>query len=161
MPPSDYQTVTSLSQTILPLCDTLFSDDPDLVYQLNRHANFLVRLCSLWQVKVRSINVSNMPESWGPAEDDVLRALVSERQAAWDTDDVDGEGEDDYIETDSEDEDCGELLYASEVSAIADAYRESSDALLPSHWGYYTESSPTLNLPSTSTRSPRKRNRID
>jgi hypothetical protein len=102
-----------------------------------------------------------MPESWGPAEDDVLRALVSERQAAWDTDDVDGEGEDDYIETDSEDEDCGELLYASEVSAIADAYRESSDALLPSHWGYYTESSPTLNLPSTSTRSPRKRNRID
>jgi len=101
-----------------------------------------------------------MPQSWGPAEEDVLRTLIWEKQGSWDTDGVDG-GEDDYNETDSEDEECGELFYASEVSAIADAYRESSDELLPGDWNHYTESSPTLNISSISTGSPRKRGRID
>ena len=112
-----------------------------------------------------------MPQSWGPAEEDVLTTLISERQASWDTDHVaddedaindngEHEGEDDYNETDSEDEECGELFYASELSAIADAYRESSDELFPGVWEYDTRSPFALNTSSIS-RSPRKRHRVD
>jgi hypothetical protein len=95
-----------------------------------------------------------MPQSWGPSQTDLLQALASERQSSWDEDypmDVhqdDGNEEDEYDDSDSGDEEYGDLFYASEISAMTDAYRESSDELL----GLFMNSSATLPYSMTSSR---------
>ena len=144
---------------ILSSINTL-TDDPDLVYQLNRRVDNLSHLCVIWQAQVRCIDV-NMPQSWGPSEEDLLQALASERQPSWDEDhpmevhqdDGNEEDEDEYDDSDSGDEEFGDLFHASEVSAMADAYRESSDELL----GLFMDPSSTF---SHSITSPRKRVRF-
>jgi len=94
-----------------------------------------------------------MPQSWGPSEEDLLQALASERQPSWDEVHRNGgneEDEEEYDDSDSGDEEYGDLFYASEVSAMADAYHETSDELLE----LFMDSSSAL---PRSITSPRKR----
>jgi hypothetical protein len=63
----------------------------------------------------------------------LLQALVSKRQASGNEDFMDvsqdgGDEEDEYDDPDSGDEEYGDLIYASEVSVIADAYHESCES---------------------------------
>jgi hypothetical protein len=154
MPPSSYATVNLFNDvSIFLLSKTIFAD-PELAYQLQQRAQYLSRLCVTWQSKVRAIDV-NMPQSWGPSEEDLLKALESERQGSWSMNksmDTGEEDEDEYEDSESEDEEDGELFYASEMSALSDAYRQNSDQLLESF---------SANLfhdhTLSSTGSPRKR----
>jgi len=131
-------------------------EDPDVVYQLNHRINDLSHLCVTWQAQVHCIDV-DMPWSWGPSQEDLLQALASERQASGNKDCMDvsqnggDEDEDEYDDTDSGDEEYGDLIYASEVSAITDAYRESCES---SHelLGLFTDSSSALPINTTSSR---------
>jgi hypothetical protein len=130
-----------------------------LVYQLNRRISDLSHLCVTWQAQVHCINV-DMPWSWGPSQEDLLQALASERQAGGNKDFMDvfqdggDEDEDEYDDPDSGDEEYGDLIYASEVSAIADAYHESCES---SHelLGLFTNSSSTLPISTTSRKRVR------
>ena len=86
--------------------------------------------------------------------------MASDQQASLNGDymDVHQDGgneddEDEYEDSDSGDEEYDDLLYASEASAIADAYHESSDELL----GVFANHSYTLPVSAT---SPRKQARI-
>ena len=152
MPPSSYATVNLFNDVSPSLLSKIVFADPELAYQLQQQAQYLSRLCITWQSKVRAIGV-NMPQSWGPSDQDLLRALESERQGSWSMNesmDTDEEHEDEYEDSESEDEEDGELLYASEMSALSDAYHQNSDQCFFSENLFHDHT-----LPSTS--SPRKR----
>jgi hypothetical protein len=94
-----------------------------------------------------------LPESWGPSEEDLLEALEAEHQGCWSMNEsmeTDEEHEDEYDDSESENEEDGELFYASEMSALSDAYHQGSD-----QWLEF--SSENLLHDSHSTSSPRKR----
>jgi hypothetical protein len=96
-----------------------------------------------------------MPQSWGLSTEDLLKALESERQGSWSMNesmDTGEEDEDEYEDSQSEDEEDGELFYASEMSALSDAYHQNSDQLLES----FSENH-FYNSTLSSTSSPRKR----
>ena len=141
--------------SIFFLSKVIFTD-PELVYQLQHRARYLTRLCVTWQSKVRAIGV-NMPKSWGPSEEDLLEALEAERQGSWSMNEsmeTDEEHEDEYDDSESEDEEDGELFYASEMSALSDAYHQNSD-----QWPGFSSENLLLDshvLPSTSFPMKRK-----
>jgi hypothetical protein len=145
----------------ISLPTTIFSlDDSALIYQLKRYADHLCRLCITWQAKVRSIDV-DMPQCWGPSEDDLHMALETERQGQWNRDDSmdadENEDEDEYEDSEVEDEEDGELFYASEVSALVDAYHQSSDKSLENLFLGSLIPSDILSISSPS----RKRRHVD
>jgi hypothetical protein len=83
-----------------------------------------------------------------------------ERQGSWCRDesmDIDEENEDEYEDSEGEDEEDGELFYASEVSALSDAYRQSS---LELSFGNLVLDPPTPSYTSSFTPSGRKRGRV-
>lgn len=70
-----------------------------MIYQLERRATELCRLCVSWERAVRAIPPQRtMPESWGPSAERLRSAASSEYQPSWEVN----------IETHEDDEDsCG------------------------------------------------------
>jgi hypothetical protein len=78
--------------------------DNDMKYQLERHAEYLTYLVSVWQPEVRLIP-NEMPESWGPTEEQLAKIRSYEfyestvvkdcHEQSDENDDDEGDGEDD------------------------------------------------------------------
>ncbi|KAF9456434.1 hypothetical protein BDZ94DRAFT_1302530 [Collybia nuda] len=95
----------------------------DMLYQLQLKEAHLCKLYVLWEPKLRNIPPKYpLPESWGPSEEDIEKALELEGTASWDTEDLhsDSESESDYGDEDEE------LMEAAELSAFTDAYRQDT-----------------------------------
>ncbi|KII84699.1 hypothetical protein PLICRDRAFT_117578 [Plicaturopsis crispa FD-325 SS-3] len=95
----------------------------DLAHQLDLRKAYLCQLCVTWQGAVGGIPCAkDMPESWGPSDNDILKAAVLETTASYDESDSKDDGDYNGFGELDEEEDDAELLEVAEESALADAY---------------------------------------
>ena len=103
--------------------------DNDIKYLLQKHADCLAWLVSIWQPKVILLPVNNdMPDSWGPTAQDLadIRHYEFYESTAMDGGNNGGNDEDPYDEEDeeeSDDEDLG-LWEAIEELNLAGSYSD-------------------------------------
>jgi len=115
---------------------TITADDQNIIYQLQKRAQYLCELCAAWQAKVRAVpSEHDIGDCWGPSEGEIADALKFEYHGSWnieperaeDEQDDDSDGIDN-IEVDldnqkydwfsSGDEENADLLEEIEVSAL-------------------------------------------
>jgi len=99
------------------------SDDPDVVYQLNKQQEHLLRLCVRWQSAVGIIPVDWNGLEWGPSQIQLSTAQEYENteQVLEGIENDDGSGDEDK-ESD-EDYEEAELLANLESMALEESYR--------------------------------------
>jgi hypothetical protein len=142
-------------------------EDPDLVYQLELHLKYLLRLCAGYQPSLRSIPCA-LQTSWGPSQKDLADTLSAEYHSGWDTahsvadatvveeDEVDRSENEEWGEIENEDDD--DLLEAVEALALANAYQDGEDKIYEVWRGRSQYTDQSVYKRSNSV-SPRKRSR--
>lgn len=111
-----------------------------------------------WQGAVGGIPCAkDMPESWGPSDNDILKAAVLETTASYDESDSEDDGDYNGFGELDEEEDDAELLEVAEESALADAYAQE----LRRVGDLEVDSRDNLGGSPTKSSSPRKRRRYD
>ena len=143
-------------------------EDLNLVYQLELHIKYLLRLCVGYQPSLRSIPCG-LQGSWGPSQQELAEALSEEFHSSWDTsynvsnavgeeNKVDGSWNEEWAEIENDDDD--DLMEAVEVLALANAYQDGEDKIYEVMRGRREYTDHRVHKRSDSV-SPRKRSRND
>ncbi|KAG2741777.1 hypothetical protein P692DRAFT_20879912 [Suillus brevipes Sb2] len=129
------------------------ANDLVMPFHLKARAEELLCICVIWRNKVREIPCAWPVESWGPTNEDLLRAARDQVQSSFFQDDDDDESVGVVDECDEDGDPAysevgdDELMDAIEEVALADEYRYQDEDLIDDVEDSFMPSSPTKSTP--------------
>ncbi|KAG1723154.1 hypothetical protein EDB19DRAFT_1953265 [Suillus lakei] len=128
------------------------ANDLVMSFHLWAHAEELLSICVVWKKKAQEIPCTWPVESWGPPNEDLLRAARDQVQSSFFQDDDD----DDSVGVEEESDEEGNLAYevgddelmdAIKEVALANKYRYQDEDLIDDIEDSFMPSSPTKSTP--------------
>ncbi|KAG2106897.1 hypothetical protein BD769DRAFT_1630671 [Suillus cothurnatus] len=129
------------------------ANDLVMPFHLKARTEELLCICVIWRNKVREIPCACPVESWGPTNEDLLRAARDQVQSSFFQDDDDNESVGVVDECDKDGDPAysevgdDELMDAIEEVALADEYRYQDEDLIDDVEDSFMPSSPTKSTP--------------
>ncbi|KAG1856428.1 hypothetical protein F4604DRAFT_1590299 [Suillus subluteus] len=128
------------------------ANDLVMSFHLRAHAEELLSICVVWKKKAQEIPCAWPVKSWGPPNEDLLRAARDQVQSSFFQDDDDDESVGVEEESDEEGDmayEVGddELMDAIEEVALADEYRYQDEDFIDDIEDSFMPSSPTKPTP--------------
>jgi hypothetical protein len=129
------------------------ANDLVMPFHLKARTEELLCICVIWRNKVREIPCACPVESWGPTNEDLLRAARDQVQSSFFQDDDDDESVGVVDECDKDGDPAysevgdDELMDAIEEVALADEYRYQDEDLIDDVEDSFMPSSPTKSTP--------------